>query len=284
MTKTIAGWKHVYSGKVRDLYESDEHRDLILVVASDRVSAFDRILSPEIPDKGMYLTELTNWWFKQLPVPNHTNSTVAVPAEVIGRAMVCEKLDMFPIECVVRGYLSGSGYKDYLATGMVCGIALPEGLALGDKLPEPIFTPAYKAALGDKDENISFERVVELVGQEQANALKELSLDIFNRASALAEQAGLILADTKFEFGMNPRTGQITLADEVLTPDSSRYWSKAAWESGNRTDSFDKQIVRNWLAADWDPTGDTNPPALPDEIVSQTRAKYAELVGMLTSL
>lgn len=284
MTKTIAGWKHVYSGKVRDLYESDEHRDLILVVASDRVSAFDRILSPEIPDKGKYLTELTNWWFKQLPVPNHTNSTVAVPAEVIGRAMVCEKLDMFPIECVVRGYLSGSGYKDYLATGMVCGISLPEGLALGDKLPEPIFTPAYKAALGDKDENISFERVVELVGEEHANALKELSLDIFNTASALAEQAGLILADTKFEFGMNPRTGQITLADEVLTPDSSRYWSKAAWESGNRTDSFDKQIVRNWLAANWDPTGDTNPPALPDEIVSQTRAKYAELVGMLTSL
>ena len=284
MTKTIAGWKHVYSGKVRDLYESDEHRDLILVVASDRVSAFDRILSPEIPDKGKYLTELTNWWFKQLPVTNHTNSTVAVPAEVAGRAMVCEKLDMFPIECVVRGYLSGSGYKDYLATGMVCGIALPEGLALGDKLPEPIFTPAYKAALGDKDENISFERVVELVGEEHANALKELSLDIFNRASALAEQAGLILADTKFEFGMNPRTGQITLADEVLTPDSSRYWSKAAWESGNRTDSFDKQIVRNWLAANWDPTGDTNPPALPDEIVSQTRAKYAELVGMLTRL
>lgn len=140
MTKTIAGWKHVYSGKVRDLYESAEHRDLILVVASDRVSAFDRILSPEIPDKGKYLTELTNWWFKQLPVPNHTNNTVAVPVEVIGRAMVCEKLDMFPIECVVRGYLSGSGYKDYLATGMVCGIELPEGLSLGDKLPEPIFT------------------------------------------------------------------------------------------------------------------------------------------------
>jgi phosphoribosylaminoimidazole-succinocarboxamide synthase len=284
MTREIPGWKHVYSGKVRDLYESAEHPDLILVVASDRVSAFDRIHSPEIPDKGKHLTELTLWWFKQLPIPNHTNTTVAVPEEVAGRAMVCEKLDMFPIECVVRGYLSGSGYKDYLATGKVCGIELPAGLAMGDKLPEPIFTPAYKAALGDKDENISFERVVELIGADNANALRQMSLEIFNRASLLAEKAGLILADTKFEFGLNTKTGEITLADEVLTPDSSRYWSKAAWESGNRTDSFDKQIVRNWLAEHWDQDTEPNPPVLPDEIVSQTRAKYAELVGMLTAL
>lgn len=284
MTKTINGWKHVYSGKVRDLYESLEHPDLILVVASDRVSAFDTILSPEIPDKGKYLTQLTLWWFKQLDVPNHTNTTVPVPQEVEGRAMVCEKLDMFPIECVVRGYLSGSGYKDYLATGEVCGVKLPEGLKLGDRLPEPIFTPAYKAALGDHDENISFERVIELIGEEHAQALKNLSLKIFTAASALAEKAGLILADTKFEFGMNPKTGEITLADEVLTPDSSRYWSKAAWESGNRTDSFDKQIVRNWLSANWDPTSGTKAPVLPEEIVEQTRAKYAELVGMLTAL
>ena len=152
---------------------------------------------------------------------------------------------------------------------------------MGDKLPEPIFTPAYKAALGDKDENISFERVVELIGADNAKALKQMSLDIFNRASLLAEKAGLILADTKFEFGLNTKTGEITLADEVLTPDSSRYWSKAAWESGNRSDSFDKQIVRNWLAENWNQETEPNPPVLPNEIVSQTRAKYAELVGML---
>lgn len=284
MTKEIAGWRHIYSGKVRDLYESADQSDLLLVVASDRVSAFDTILKPEIPDKGKNLTQLTLWWFDQLDVANHTDSSAAVPNEVIGRAMVCKKLDMFPVECVVRGYLSGSGYKDYLATGEICGVKIPDGLRLGDKLPEPIFTPAYKAQLGEKDENISFERVVELVGQENADALKKLSLGIFRTASELADAAGLILADTKFEFGLNPSNGQITLGDEVLTPDSSRYWSKSAWQSGNRTDSFDKQIVRNWLAANWDPTSDTAPPTLPDEIVEQTRAKYAQLVGMLTKL
>jgi len=273
MIRQIPGWQHIYSGKVRDLYESAEHPDLILVVASDRVSAFDTILEPEIPDKGSNLTQLTLWWFDQLDVPNHTDSSVAVPEEVAGRAMVCRKLEMFPIECVVRGYLSGSGYKDYLATGEICGVRLPAGLKQGDKLPEPIFTPAYKAQLGDKDENITFEKVVELIGKENAEALKTLSLEIFRKASALAEKSGLILADTKFEFGLDPKTNQITLADEVLTPDSSRYWSKAAWESGNRTDSIDKQIVRNWLAANWDPTSGTKPPVLPDFIVSQTTEK-----------
>lgn len=282
MTKAITGWQHVYSGKVRDLYESAEHPELILVVASDRVSAFDRILSPEIPDKGKYLTNLTKWWFEKLSVPNHTSSTVPVPEEVKDRGMVCLKLDMFPIECVVRGYLSGSGYKDYLATGEICGVKLPAGLSLGDKLPEPIFTPAYKAPLGDHDENITFERVVELIGKDNAEALRKLSLDIFNTARHLAEKAGLILADTKFEFGLNPATNEITLADEVLTPDSSRYWSKAAWESGNRTDSFDKQIVRNWLAANWDQAAEPNPPVLPDEIVIKTKEKYAQLTQLLT--
>lgn len=282
MTKAITGWQHVYSGKVRDLYESAEHPELILVVASDRVSAFDRILSPEIPDKGKYLTNLTKWWFEKLSVPNHTSSTVPVPEEVKDRGMVCLKLDMFPIECVVRGYLSGSGYKDYLATGEICGVKLPAGLSLGDKLPEPIFTPAYKAPLGDHDENITFERVVELIGKDNAGALRTLSLDIFNTASNLAEKAGLILADTKFEFGLNPATNEITLADEVLTPDSSRYWAKAAWESGNRTDSFDKQIVRNWLAANWDQAAEPNPPVLPDEIVIKTKEKYAQLTQLLT--
>ena len=282
MIRQIPGWQHIYSGKVRDLYESAEYPDLILVVASDRVSAFDTILEPEIPDKGSNLTQLTLWWFDQLDVANHTDSSVAVPEEVAGRAMVCRKLEMFPIECVVRGYLSGSGYKDYLATGEICGVRLPAGLKQGDKLPEPIFTPAYKAQLGDKDENIAFEKVIELIGKENAEALKTLSLEIFRKASALAEKSGLILADTKFEFGIDPKTNQITLADEVLTPDSSRYWSKAAWESGNRTDSFDKQIVRNWLAATWDPTSGTKPPVLPDFIVSQTTEKYRELLRLLT--
>ena len=282
MTKAIAGWQHVYSGKVRDLYESAEHPELILVVASDRVSAFDRILSPEIPDKGKYLTTLTKWWFEKLNVPNHTSNSVEVPEEVKDRGMVCLKLEMFPIECVVRGYLSGSGYKDYIATGEICGVKLPAGLSLGDKLPEPIFTPAYKAPLGDHDENISFERVIELIGQNNADDLRKISLDIFKTASELADKAGLILADTKFEFGINPKTNEITLADEVLTPDSSRYWSKAAWESGNRTDSFDKQIVRNWLASNWDQAAEPNPPALPNEIVSQTKEKYAQLIELLT--
>jgi phosphoribosylaminoimidazole-succinocarboxamide synthase len=195
--------------------------------------------------------------------------------------MVCKKLEMFPIECVVRGYLSGSGYKDYLATGEICGNKLPEGLAFGDKLPEPIFTPAFKAELGDKDENITFERVIELIGSDNAHALKGLSLEIFNTASDLASNAGLILADTKFEFGINPANGEITLGDEVLTPDSSRYWARQAWDQGDRKDSFDKQQVRNWLAANWDPASGTTPPELPKDIVEQTSAKYAQLISLL---
>ena len=279
----IPGWAHTYSGKVRDLYESEDPKlnHLILVVASDRVSAFDHVLEPAIPNKGKHLTTLTNWWFDRLDVPNHTTNEVAVPAEVAGRGTIAKKLEMFPIECVVRGYLSGSGWKEYQANGTVCGIKLPEGLLFGGKLPEPIFTPAYKAPMGEHDENISFEQVVQLIGEANANALRELSLKVFNRAAELAEQAGLILADTKFEFGIDPATGAITLGDEVLTPDSSRFWSKAAWDRGERKDSFDKQIVRNWLAENWDQTG--TPPELPSEIVAQTADKYAELVERLTS-
>ena len=283
MSKVIPGWHHFYSGKVRDLYESDDASlsHLILVVASDRISAFDTVLSPEIPNKGEYLTSLTSWWFDRLDVPNHLSQEVAVPQEVAGRAMVCKKLDMFPVECVVRGYISGSGYKDYLATGEICGNKLPEGLAFGDKLPEPIFTPAFKAELGDKDENITFERVVELIGQDNADSLRRLSLEIFVKASELALKAGLILADTKFEFGINPANGEITLGDEVLTPDSSRYWSEEAWLAGDRKDSFDKQQVRNWLAANWDPTSGTTPPELPQEVVEETTSKYAQLISLL---
>jgi len=279
----IDGWKHVYSGKVRDLYESTDASlsHLILVVASDRVSAFDHVLEPAIPSKGKYLTELTNWWFDRLEVPNHVSHEVPVPAEVAGRGTICKKLEMFPIECVVRGYISGSGWKEYEADGTVCGIKLPEGLHFGGKLPEPIFTPAYKAPMGEHDENITFEKCVELVGAENAAALRDLSIAVFKRASELAEHAGLILADTKFEFGIDPATGAITLGDEVLTPDSSRFWSKAAWDRGERKDSFDKQIVRNWLADNWNQQG--VPPQLPAEVVSQTAAKYAELVERLTT-
>ena len=286
MAKEIAGWHHVYSGKVRDLYEPNDENfdDLILIVASDRISAFDHILEPAINQKGVYLTELTNWWFEQLGVPNHVSHELPIPNSVFGRATVAKKLDMFPIECVVRGYLAGSGFKEYKEHRTVCGIPLPEGLELGDKLPEPIFTPAYKAPQGEHDENITFAEAAEIVGLENAASLRDFSLHIFNKASALAEKAGLILADTKFEFGVDHDTGLLTLADEVLTPDSSRYWSAAAWARGERNDSFDKQIVRNWLAENWDPNSDTAPPRLPTEIVTQTLARYAELVERLTSL
>ncbi len=280
----MPGWHHTYSGKVRDLYESDDQNlaHLILVVASDRVSAFDHVLEPEIPNKGQYLTTLTNWWFEQLDIPNHSSTEIPVPAEVSGRGTIAKKLEMFPIECVVRGFISGSGWKEYEASGEICGIELPAGLEFGAKLPEPIFTPAYKAPMGEHDENITFEKVIELIGIDNANAIRDLSLQVFKNASALAEKAGLILADTKFEFGVDPATGEITLGDEVLTPDSSRFWSKAAWERGERKDSFDKQIIRNWLADNWDQVGE--PPKLPKEIVAQTADKYAELVERLSSV
>jgi phosphoribosylaminoimidazole-succinocarboxamide synthase len=282
-TLQIPGWRHVYSGKVRDLYESTDAslQHLILVVASDRVSAFDHVLEPAIPSKGKFLTALTNWWLDRRDVPNHVSHEVPVPAEVAGRGTICKKLEMFPIECVVRGYISGSGWKDYQATGTICGVELPEGLTFGGRLPEPIFTPAYKAPMGEHDENITFEKTIELIGLEHANALRDLSLAVFRRASQLAEHAGLILADTKFEFGIDPTTGVITLGDEVLTPDSSRYWSKAAWDRGERKDSFDKQIVRNWLADNWNQEG--TPPVLPAAVVEQTAAKYAELLERLTT-
>ena len=277
----IPGWTHTYSGKVRDLYESTDPnlKHLILVVASDRVSAFDHVLEPEIPNKGQHLTTLTNWWFDRLDVPNHLSHEIAVPKEVAARGTIAKKLEMFPIECVVRGFISGSGWKEYEASGEICGIELPAGLEFGAKLPEPIFTPAYKAPMGEHDENITFEKVIELIGIDNANAIRDLSLQVFKNASALAEKAGLILADTKFEFGVDPATGEITLGDEVLTPDSSRFWSKAAWERGERKDSFDKQIIRNWLADNWDQVGE--PPKLPKEIVAQTADKYAELVAKL---
>lgn len=285
--RELPGWQHAYSGKVRDLYVPTGH-DLvvaprILVVASDRISAFDHVLEPEIPGKGELLTTLSNWWFAQLPVPNHLrlpdSETPSIPDAVKSRSMLVANLDMFPIECVVRGYLSGSGWLEYQQTQTVCGIELPAGLTNGDRLPEPIYTPAYKATVGEHDENISFERTVDLIGDEDARALRDLSLDIFARASGLAASRGVILADTKFEFGRDRETGVITLADEVLTSDSSRYWDADAYARGERDNSFDKQIVRNWLSINWDKTG--APPALAPEIVTQTANRYRELIDRL---
>ena len=279
----IAGFRHIYSGKVRELYEPSDSAfsHLVLIVASDRVSAFDHIHTPEIPGKGENLTKVTNWWFDQLGVANHRSAELEVPEAVAGRAMIAKKLEMFPVECVVRGYLSGSGWSEYQASGSVCGIELPAGLSNGDRLPHPIFTPAYKAPQGEHDENISFEQTIELVGRKVAEELQDLSVSLFVKASQLASRRGLILADTKFEFGLDPRTNVITLGDEVLTPDSSRYWDKELWEQGVRDQSFDKQIVRNWLAENWDRV--STPPALPEDIVTQTAAKYEELAQRLTT-
>ncbi len=284
---TVAGWRHAYSGKVRDLYIPESQTDLdssptMLMVASDRVSAFDHVLEPGIPGKGELLTTLSLWWFDQLAeFPNHLLETEA-PAEVAGRGLVVRTLDMLPVECVVRGYLVGSGWAEYQESGTVCGIPLPAGLTNGDRLPEPIFTPAYKAPLGEHDENISFDQTVELVGETTARELRDTSLAIFRRASAIAESKGLILADTKFEFGRDRDTGVLTLSDEVLTSDSSRYWDAATYAAGgpNRLDSFDKQIVRDWLAANWDKTG--TPPVLPADIVARTADRYRELISRLT--
>jgi phosphoribosylaminoimidazole-succinocarboxamide synthase len=283
----LPGWTLLYSGKVRDLYTSPEHAGEVLMVASDRVSAFDHVLEPGIPGKGELLTTLSRWWFEQLDVPNHLADDASdVPASVAPRAMLAKTLDMYPVECVVRGYLSGSGWLEYQHTQSVCGIALPAGLNDGDRLPEPIYTPAWKAPMGEHDENITFERTVELVGAEVASALRDASLDIFTRASAIAEARGIILADTKFEFGADPVTGELTLADEVLTSDSSRFWDADVYSTGDRTASFDKQIVRNWLKANWDPSPSsgqaTQPPELPQEIVEQTAARYRELIERLT--
>ena len=279
----LTGFKHVYSGKVRELYEPEDPKfsHLVLIVASDRISAFDYIHSPDIPGKGKNLTEVTSWWFERLDYPNHLSHELEVPDAVRGRAVVAKKLKMYPVECVVRGYLAGSGYREYLDTGKVCGIELPEGLENGDRLPHPIFTPAYKAPQGEKDENISFERVAELVGADIAERLRDDSIKIFISASQAAEKAGLILADTKFEFGNDPRTNVLTLGDEVLTPDSSRYWDKSEWESGKRDQSFDKQIVRNWLEQNWDKISE--PPMLPEDIVSLTAERYGLLAEKLTS-
>ncbi|AQP43728.1 phosphoribosylaminoimidazolesuccinocarboxamide synthase [Tessaracoccus flavus] len=270
-----------HAGKVRELY-ADDHR--ILMVATDNISAFDHVLSMLIPDKGAILTQLSLWWFDQLSdlVPNHVLSA-EVPPAVAGRALWVEPLEMVEVECVARGYLTGSGWAEYQESRTVCGVALPEGLRDGDKLPEPIFTPAIKARLGEHDENVDFATIVDLHGSALAEELRRLTLAIYTRAAGIAAERGIILADTKFEFGRRP-DGTLVLADEVLTPDSSRFWDAALWQPGESLPSFDKQYVRDWLARDsgWDRSSDTPPPALPDDVVAATRERYLEAYRRLT--
>jgi phosphoribosylaminoimidazole-succinocarboxamide synthase len=280
----LPGLEHVYSGKVRDIYRYPDGR--LLFVASDRVSAYDWILPTPIPDKGRVLTQLSLWWFGQLAdlVPNHVIPD-DVPEAVAGRAMVGQPLQMFPVECVARGYLTGSGLTDYQRDGAVCGVTLPPGLVDGSRLPEPIFTPATKAALGEHDQNVDFEAVMAAVGSKDAKALRELTIAVYQRAEQIARARGIIVADTKLEFGRDAGTGQIILADEVLTPDSSRFWPADAWEPGHAQPSFDKQFVRDWLtspASGWDRHSGEAPPPLPDDVVAATRAKYIEAYERIT--
>jgi len=277
--------RHLCSGKVRDLYETGDGH--LVLVASDRISAFDWVLPTEIPDKGRILTALSLWWFERLAdlVPNHVVST-DVPPELAGRAMVCRRLDMLPVECVARGYLTGSGLADYLATGAVGGEPLPEGLVDGSRLPQPIFTPATKAPLGGHDENISYGDVVALAGADPAEALRTLTLAVYARGAAIAAERGLLVADTKLEFGRDA-DGRLLLADEVLTPDSSRFWPADTWRPGRAQPSYDKQFVRDWLtspASGWDRHSGEPPPPLPDEVVERTRARYVEAYDRLTGL
>ncbi|MDI9588242.1 MAG: phosphoribosylaminoimidazolesuccinocarboxamide synthase [Gleimia sp.] len=279
----IPGWNHISSGKIRDLYVKEDDPDQLLVVTSDRISAFDFVLDTVIPDKGKILTQLSKWWFDQLNIENHVIS-MDVPEQVAGRAMICERLEMFPVECVARGYLTGSGLAEYRKDGTVCGIELEDGLTEASRLSKPIFTPAAKAEVGEHDENVSFERVVEMVGEDVAAALRGATLNIYSQAAELALERGIILADTKFEFGARP-DGSLVLADEVLTPDSSRFWPADQWEEGKPTPSFDKQYVRDWLTSEesgWDRNSGENPPALSAEVVEKTRARYIEAYEVLT--
>ncbi len=274
-----------HAGKVRELYDIEfDGEPRILMVATDNISAFDYVLPTLIPDKGAILTQLSSWWFEQFDdVPNHIVST-DVPEPVRGRAVIVEALEMIEVECVARGYLTGSGWAEYQDSGTVCGIPLPGGLRDGDQLPEPIFTPAIKAKLGEHDENVDFDTIVALHGADLAEQLREATLDIYTRAATMAAQRGIILADTKFEFGRRPGQSELVLADEVLTPDSSRFWDAKLWQPGESLPSFDKQFVRDWLAKEsgWDKNSDVPPPPLPPEIVEATRARYLEAFERLT--
>ena len=282
----VPGLLHLHTGKVRDLYQN-EAGDLVMV-ASDRISAYDWVLPTEIPDKGRTLTQLSLWWFDKLSdlVPHHVLSTElppGAPADWAGRTLICKSLRMVPVECVARGYLTGSGLVEYNESRTVCGLALPEGLVDGSELPGPIFTPATKAAVGEHDENVSYEEVARQVGVETAAQLRQTTLAVYSRARDIARARGIILADTKFEFGYEDET--LVLADEVLTPDSSRFWPAEQWEPGHAQPSFDKQFVRDWLTSaesGWDRKSEQPPPALPQSVVEATRAKYIEAYERLT--
>ncbi|MFC8506231.1 phosphoribosylaminoimidazolesuccinocarboxamide synthase [Streptomyces sp. NPDC057411] len=286
----VPGLTHLHTGKVRDLYRTEAGE--LVMVASDRMSAFDWVLPTEIPEKGRVLTQLSLWWFDRLSdlVPNHVLSTelpAGAPADWAGRTLVCKPLNMVPVECVARGYLTGSGLLEYEESRTVCGLALPEGLSDGSELPAPIFTPATKAAVGDHDENVSYEEVARQVGAETAALLRQTTLAIYSRARDIARERGIILADTKFEFGFEatPEGDRLVLADEVLTPDSSRFWPASEWQPGRAQPSYDKQIVRNWLlspASGWDRKSEQPPPALAPEVVEKTRDKYVEAYELLT--
>ena len=279
----LRGATPVHSGKVRDLYAVGD--DEILMVASDKISAYDYVLTPDIPDKGRVLTGLSLWWFDQLldVAPHHVRS-VDVPDALRGRAVICERLDMVAVECVARGYLAGSGLADYQRTGSIGEHRLPVGLQDGSALPEPIFTPTTKAPLGEHDESMSFARVAAQVGAELAGRLRDLTLAIYRRGEQVARARGVILADTKVEFGLRP-DGTVVLADEVLTPDSSRFWPADQWEPGHPQPSFDKQFVRDWLASPdsgWDRAAGDPPPTLPGDVVAKTRARYVEAYERIT--
>ncbi|QNG17556.1 phosphoribosylaminoimidazolesuccinocarboxamide synthase [Rhodococcus triatomae] len=287
MRPSLDSYAHLAGGKVRDLYTVDDEH--LLLVASDRISAYDHVLDTPIPDKGRVLTAMSVHFFNVLGGNNHLAGEPddpRIPEELLGRALVVRSLDMVPVECVARGFLTGSGLVDYQRTGAVCGNALPDGLVEASQLPDPIFTPASKAALGDHDENITFEDVIEKVGRDLAVKLREDTLDIYSRAAIYASERGIILADTKLEFGLDA-DGRLVLADEVLTPDSSRYWPADGYEAGKVQPSFDKQFVRNWLTSPesgWDRASDTPPPPLPPEIVEATRARYIEAYERISGL
>jgi phosphoribosylaminoimidazole-succinocarboxamide synthase len=287
MRPALSDYQHLASGKVRELYRIDD--DHLLFVATDRISAFDYILDSEIPDKGRILTAMSVFFFDLVDAANHLAGPPddgRIPAEVLGKALVVKSLEMVPVECVARGYLTGSGLLDYRMTGMLCGIELPPGLTEASKFAEPLFTPATKAELGQHDENISFDEVVAMVGAERGAELRDLTLRTYTQAAAHALSKGIIIADTKFEFGLDEH-GQMILADEVFTPDSSRYWPADGYREGVVQPSFDKQFVRNWLTgpeSGWDRAADVPPPPLPPDIVEATRARYIEAYERISGL
>ncbi|MET0896645.1 MAG: phosphoribosylaminoimidazolesuccinocarboxamide synthase [Mycobacterium sp.] len=287
MRPALSDYQHLASGKVRELYRIDDEH--LLFVASDRISAYDYILDSAIPDKGRILTAMSVFFFDLIDAPNHLAGPPddpRIPADVLGRALVVRRLEMLPVECVARGYLTGSGLLDYQATGSVCGIALPAGLGEASRFDEPIFTPASKADLGDHDENITFDRVVEMVGAERADQVREQTLRIYVQAAEHALTKGIIIADTKFEFGVDA-DGALCLADEVFTPDSSRYWLADTYRPGVVQPSFDKQFVRNWLTgpdSGWDRKGSEPPPPLPADIADATRSRYIEAYERISGL